>query len=735
MKLNTKKLSIIISAIAVLAAAACTIDSDYTNTIKEKISVDLNPPAEKTYTVTYDGNGNTGGSPPVDNNEYKSGDDLIILSTETLVKTGYTHTGWNTESDGSGMNYSPGTTVEMPLFDLVLYAQWELIPTYRIYYDANGADEGTEAPVDSNSYYSDDLATVLGKGDLTLSGKTFVGWNTLSTGDGTNYIQGEKLRIYDNDVTLYAKWSTSAYELTVTAGSNGSITLPVTSPIYVDHGVGTPIEAAPDTGFTFMGWLVTSGTVLFADDDTSLISTTVTLESGDAAITAVFEDITPPEAPVLTLSGSTPTQNTTPTWTWSSGGGGNGTYQYKINDNDFDTGGYEENSNTTYTYTTPSDGTYTLYIRELDDAGNPSSISESSVTVDTVGSTTAPTVSCTSDSIDTTPYWSWTHNSADGSGNYRYKLDSSNLETGSTSTTHTFYSPSSSLSEGTHTLYVQESDAAGNWSVTGSKSITISIPPPTLLTPTSGGIAEGRSPYLDWDSVSGVTHYQIQIDASSNFSSMDVNTTVSASAYQVTVELTVGYTYYWRVRSRNSDGVYGQTWSAIWSFNPEYTVGDRGPAGGYVFYDDQDGGPTITGRYLEVAPAYTEFHGVEWGTNGTLIGGTGTAIDTGTNNTYRICNALTQNPEPEDRAAELCSDLVVGSYTDWFLPSKDEIELIYQNLHKNSLGGFSSTFYWSSSESTSTSAWMRHFGGESGSDYIDDRTKTNSFYVRAVRNF
>jgi len=84
-----------------------------------------------------------------------------------------------------------------------------------------------------------------------------------------------------------------------------------------------------------------------------------------------------------------------------------------------------------------------------------------------------PIVTGTTPTNDTTPTWSWTSGGG-GNGTYRYKLDSSDLSTGATETTDTSYTPTNTLSEGTHTLYVQECNDAGNWSSSGSKAIVIS---------------------------------------------------------------------------------------------------------------------------------------------------------------------------------------------------------------------------------------------------------------------
>ncbi|AWM13446.1 hypothetical protein DI487_05960 [Flavobacterium sediminis] len=79
-----------------------------------------------TYTVTYDGNGNTGGSVPTDANAYNSGDTVTVLgNTGGLTNTGYTFNGWNTANDGSGIAYATSTTFTITA-NTTLYAQWLL---------------------------------------------------------------------------------------------------------------------------------------------------------------------------------------------------------------------------------------------------------------------------------------------------------------------------------------------------------------------------------------------------------------------------------------------------------------------------------------------------------------------------------------------------------------------------------------------------------------------------------
>ena len=78
------------------------------------------------YTVTYDGNGATGGTVPTDPNTYPTGATVPVQgNTGNLVRAGYTFDGWNTSPDGTGMIfYNPGDTFTIGSADVTLYAMW-----------------------------------------------------------------------------------------------------------------------------------------------------------------------------------------------------------------------------------------------------------------------------------------------------------------------------------------------------------------------------------------------------------------------------------------------------------------------------------------------------------------------------------------------------------------------------------------------------------------------------------
>jgi hypothetical protein len=82
-----------------------------------------------------------------------------------------------------------------------------------------------------------------------------------------------------------------------------------------------------------------------------------------------------------------------------------------------------------------------------------------------------------------------------------------------------------------------------------------------------------------------------------------------------------------------------------------------------------------------------------------------------------------------DDAMSYCADYTVGQYDDWHLPSKGELNLMYQQ--RGAIGGFEDDYYWSSTESDNHVAWAQLFTiGIQSIFYKDD-----TYYVRAVRTF
>jgi hypothetical protein len=89
-------------------------------------------------------------------------------------------------------------------------------------------------------------------------------------------------------------------------------------------------------------------------------------------------------------------------------------------------------------------------------------------------------------------------------------------------------------------------------------------------------------------------------------------------------------------------------------------------------------------------------------------------------------------------AARICNNLVLNGYDDWFLPSKDELNYMYKNLHLKGIGGFANATYWSSSEDVdgeTFDVWYQDFSeGFQNSLYVR-YSLFNPKSVRAVRAF
>jgi hypothetical protein len=256
------------------------------------------------------------------------------------------------------------------------------------------------------------------------------------------------------------------------------------------------------------------------------------------------------------------------------------------------------------------------------------------------------------------------------------------------------------------------------------------------ISPAECSYVSPSSPLLDWPGTVTGTLYEVQLNDANDFTGavLEEDATLTTSDYTVGTPLTNEQVYYWQYRS--FDGTSWGAWNGPYSFVGGYDIGDTGPAGGIIFYDDEaDGSDDYPWRYLEAAPASTEWTSKEWGGYGTTVGGTSTAIGSGAANTAAIV-ARYGTAEPysglTDYAAKLCAELTYGGYDDWFLPSKDELDLMNDNLHLAGYGGFASDyFYWSSSQLGSSYAWRQYFG----SGYQGSSRKYYNGSVRAMRAF
>jgi DUF1680 family protein len=171
----------------------------------------------------------------------------------------------------------------------------------------------------------------------------------------------------------------------------------------------------------------------------------------------------------------------------------------------------------------------------------------------------------------------------------------------------------------------------------------------------------------------------------------------------------------------------------VWLPTATYEIGDVGPAGGFIFHVNPNYA-TDGWRFLEAAP-FDQSAGARWGCFRQLINGArGTAVGTGKQNTADMIAACA---EPGS-AAHLCATLNLNGVTGWFLPSRDELALMYSNLRARGLGdfrdyGLTDNFtYWASSQNTADMAAHIDFA-DLGRLHGDDKDFPRR--VRAIRAF
>ncbi len=149
--------------------------------------------------------------------------------------------------------------------------------------------------------------------------------------------------------------------------------------------------------------------------------------------------------------------------------------------------------------------------------------------------------------------------------------------------------------------------------------------------------------------------------------------------------------------------------------------------GGIIFWLDD------TGKHGLIAATSDQSNVTYWSKPfNTITGATGDGIGAGEMNSM----LMVSDSRIYQTAAAVCTDLVVNesgvNYGDWYLPSHDELKIMY--TQKSVIGGFSNTSYWSSTELTFEYAKVVDFStGNSGASFY--KSTTTAVSVRAIRTF
>lgn len=671
--------------------------------------------------------------------------------------------------------------------------------TYTVTYDPNGANTGT-APVDGASYAADELATVLGNtGALARGTDTFAGWNTADDGSGTNYTAGATLSVGNSDVTLYARWVAATVNIyTVTFDSNGGSS--VAAQDVVDGETATEPPEPTRSGFQFDGWhtdaglttrwsfatdTVTAPTTLYAKWQSTSSQVPGDVPSGltgavDGSLYSFLEfeywgenipssyntdvylypdDATIlPEVYIWLNDSSDSSAIDAGTYTLdTSGAAGTVEFFSIIGNMDYSAGTVD------YAAATINESTYAggigVSFSQYDE------LTSGSVTVSRSGDTYTFQWSFQSADGDTLA-GSYTGPIGSGGGSppeppttYSVTYDSNNADGGSVPVDANDYESGETVTVLSNSGNLTRTDYSfDGWNTSTGGTGTAYAPGDSL------SISGDLTLYAQWEPVQAPTTYSVTYNGNGNDSGfVPVDDALYASGDTVTVlantgDLAVDGSVFdsWNTSDDGTGISYspGDSFEitantvlyAVWR---GYEAGDTGPAGGTIIYDK--GSYSSGWRYIEVAPE--EFKtdpetglGIIWGRRGPsdTVDTTSDAIGSGPSNTsaiiasYGDCSPY-YVPCP---AAKLASDYSHGGFDDWFLPAKDELQIMGDNRDLIPDPEFfdpSWPGYWSSSEDTTVSnpgysdVWTMHIIGTTAAALLRD--KAGSYRVRPIRYF
>jgi uncharacterized repeat protein (TIGR02543 family) len=217
-------------------------DYDSFNITNADVS-NINLILKKLWTVTFQSDGGN----PIPSNQTVAHNDTAYRPANPS-QLGYNFVNWYSDPSLTTVyNFTTPVTG-----NITLYAKWEMIPTFTVSYNANGATSGS-AP-SAQTVNAGTIISLHGANGLLKTGHNFSGWNTQSDGNGTNYNAGASYTVNDN-ITFYAKW-TAIPQYTVSFDINGgSGTTPPSQTVYESENITLPSGTGiTKTGYTFGGW-------------------------------------------------------------------------------------------------------------------------------------------------------------------------------------------------------------------------------------------------------------------------------------------------------------------------------------------------------------------------------------------------------------------------------------------------------------------------------------------------
>ena len=697
--------------------------------------------------------------------EYDYGSTVTLAGAP--IRTGYTFTGWNTAADGSGTRYAADAGFTMPAADVTLYAQWT-IASYTLSYNVNTTDAVAGDTVASDTDYEYGSTVTVAGGTLTRTGYTFSGWNTAADGSGTSYAGGASFTMPGADVALYAQWMVNVYKVRYEANTQHGVKYHPADASY-DYGSTVTVASGPVRhGYTFEGWNSAA--------------------DGSGTRYAAGESFTMPASGVRLYA----------QWTINSY-----TLRYDVNTTDAVTGTVPPDTEHHYHKPlTPEGcrwpasscwgGTPTRTGYTLDGWAT---LPDAAVTV------TIQTTHFLMPAADVTLYaqWSPTTYAIIYDGNHYDGYPSpdwtiANLPTGSYGYYDTSFTIGSEVPVRDNAKFVEWNTAAdgggtsyapgSTYTVVNRGDVTLyaqweAATPLAALLPHADIATAGGTQWYYFD-VTPKAHTVIwqdmpdqDMENSSYFSGDVMVTAYKGDLVNTYFEIaSSGWSSPWIFTPTTTERVYLKVTGLVAGdyeigYETTFSVGDIGQAGGIVFYVDE-ADAYADWDYLEVARRRYERRR-PWGPRARditlIVDADSVNFGEGAANTAKFVDELGANlgidgsGNPVQYAAQYCHALTVNyigvDFSDWFLPSYEELRQVYLNVHL--IGNvrpirspyiieevFSESGYWSSSEFPGLSndgdtmtAWDVDFANGGHSVYFGNQGYKRSWphVVRPVRAF
>jgi len=289
------------------------------------------------------------------------------------------------------------------------------------------------------------------------------------------------------------------------------------------------------------------------------------------------------------------------------------------------------------------------------------------------------------------------------------------------------------LTNGTaYTFTVTATNAIGTGAASAaSNSVTpeATVPDAPLIGTAIAGVEAASVPFTAPVSNGGSTI--ISYTATSTPGNFTGTLTQAGSGTIIVAGLTGGTAYTFCVTATNAVGT-GAASDASNSVTPVAGVIGTSFGGGKIAYilGPDDPGYSDTQVHGLITATTDQIDWIQWATSPFwstgVPGGTSFLIGTGLSNTDKI---IAQNGAGTTYAAGVARAYNGGGYSDWFLPSRDELEKVCHN--RGVIGGFANEYYYASSEYYGSTACIQHFG----SGIQQTTLKYNPIHVRAIRTF